>query len=301
VLNLSEKENQKRSSKMTKKKVLLNVLICLLALVFTSSLLFAGEAASQDRMIILNEAMADIQERSAVLILDRDISGKILLYDWKDSLVVKLNKAYGKRIELLLEEGEYRIVNIIAEDEYELEITLERGERLELNIEELTTPKVEYTTSPKDKSVEEQRVTILKGKTTYRFFAELGAKTTSIHGETGVLMGGNFGFTVNHVFSFGVAGYGKANFDPGLPGYGGITFAYAFSPLREVHFRITALAGSGTGRWGSIFYIFEPGIEMVLNLSRVVRIQLGLNIPLVDKEHSGLKSPMLCVSFQFGK
>lgn len=286
---------------MTKKKLLLEELVCLLALVFASSLLFAGQPASQDRMIILNEAMADIQERSAVLILDRDITGNIFLYDWKDLLVVKLNKASGKRIELLLEEGEYRIVNIIAEEAYELEIMLERGERLELDTEKFTTPEVEDTTPPREKPSEEQRMTILRGKTTYRFYAEFGTKTTSIHGETGVLMGGNFGFTVNHVFSFGVAGYGKANFDPGLPGYGGITFAYAFSPLREVHFRVTALAGSGTSGCGGIFYIFEPGVEMVLNLSKVVRIQLGLNIPLVDKEHSGLESPMLCMSFQFGK
>ena len=286
---------------MMKKKLLLNTLVCLFALIFTPSFLSAREAASQDRMIMLNEAMENIQEKSAVLILDRDITGKILLYDWKDSLVVKLSKAYGKRIELLLEEGEYRIVYFLEEDVYELEILLHRGERLELNTEELTTPELEDTTPPREKPSEEQRMTILKGKTTYRFYAELGAKTTSIHEETGVLMGGNFGFTINRIFSFGVAGYGKANFDPGLPGYGGITFAYAFSPLREIHFRITALAGSGTSNCGGIFYIFEPGIEMVLNLSRVVRIQLGLSIPLVDKEHSGLDTPMLCMSFQFGK
>jgi hypothetical protein len=301
VLNLSENEINKRSIKMAKKKVFSEVLICLLALAFASSLVFAGHDIPKEKRTILNEAMENIQEKSAVLILDRDITGKILLYDWKDSLVVKLSKAYGKRIELLLEEGEYRIVYIMEEDVYESEILLHRGERLELNTKELLTPELEDTIPPVEKPSEEQRMTILRGKSTYRFYAEFGAKTTSMYGETGVLMGGNFGFTINRVFSFGVAGYGKANFDPGLPAYGGITFAYAFSPQREVHFKVTALAGSGTGRCGDIFYIFEPGIEMVLNLSRVVRIQLGLSIPLVDKEYSGLDSPMLCMGFQFGK
>jgi hypothetical protein len=301
VLNQSENETSKRSTKMAKKKLLLDVLICLLVLLLTSRFIFAGQDIAQDTHTMLNEASADIHERSAVLVLNRDITGKILLYDCKDALVVKLSKAYGKKIELLLEEGVYRIEYIIEEDVYGLEISLERGEKLELNTEELTTPRVKYTSPPREKPAEEQRMTILKGKSAYRFYAEFAAKTTSIHGETGILMGGNFGFTVNRVFSFGVAGYGKANFDPGLPGYGGITFAYAFSPQREVHFKVTALAGSGTGRSGDIFYIFEPGIELVLNLSRIVRIQLGLAIPLVDKEYSGLDSPMFCMGFQFGK
>lgn len=276
---------------MMRKKVFLEVLICLVTSIFISSLLFAEP----------NEAISDLQKRSAVLNLNKDIKGKIMIFDQEDSLVVKLSKAPGKELELLLKEGEYRIVNVMKGEVYELGIMLERGERLELSLEEFMAPYLKDTAPQKEKFSQDRRETILRGKSTYRFFAEIGAKTTSIHGETGVLMGGNFGFTVNRIFSFGVAGYGKANFDPGLPGYGGITFAYIFSPLKETHVRVTALAGSGTGRCGGIFYIFEPGVELVLNLSRVVRIQAGLSIPFVDKKFSGLDTPMLCVSFQLGK
>jgi hypothetical protein len=114
-------------------------------------------------------------------------------------------------------------------------------------------------------------------------------------------MGGSLGVTINRVFSVGFAGYGKANFDPGLPGYGGLFFAYNFSPTKKLHFRATALAGSGTSRYGSIFYIFEPGVEGVLNVSRVVRLTFGLSVPMTDKDDTGMNNVALNVGFQFGK
>jgi hypothetical protein len=114
-------------------------------------------------------------------------------------------------------------------------------------------------------------------------------------------MGGSLGVTINHVFSVGFAGYGKANFDPGLPGYGGLFFAYNFSPNRKLHFRATALVGSGTSHFGNIFYIFEPGVEGVLNISQVVRLTFGLSMPLTDKDNTGMESASLNIGFQFGK
>ncbi|UCC39033.1 MAG: hypothetical protein JSV96_14665 [Candidatus Aminicenantes bacterium] len=272
---------------MIGKKVLLGILVFGLTTIFINSL-YSAEIMPQDR-------------KKAALILDRDISGKIFLYDWNNFLMVQINKAYGKKIELLQKEGEYKIVYVVEGDIRELEIALRKGERLELNASSFAATDHKFAAPQKEKISEERRMTILRGKTSYRFFAEIVTKTTSIHGETAVLMGGNFGFTINRTFSIGVGGYGKANFDPGLPGYGGITFAYVFSPLKEVHFRATALAGSGTARCGGIFYIFEPGVEVVLNLSRVVRIQAGVSLPIVDKEFSDLENLMLCVGFQFGK
>ena len=98
-----------------------------------------------------------------------------------------------------------------------------------------------------------------------------------------------------------VCGYGKSNFTPGLPGYGGITFAYAFSPAKKLHFRATALLASGVGRHGGIFYMFEPGAEAIVNISRIFRFQFGLSIPLVDKPNTGFEGPILNVGFQIGK
>jgi len=248
--------------------------------------------------------MTDIRKSSALLILGEDISGKVFIHDKMDMLVVELTKPSGQTVELGMEEGEYRIINIPEAQVFEFKITLQKGMNFELSKSLFVKTDLKYTTPRGDRYVRVQRETILRGKSRITLFAEINTKVTSIHKAAGVLIGTNLGLTFNNVFSVAVGGYGKANFaggGPGLPGYGGAFFAYAFSPQKKTHFRATALAGSGTSRNGNIFYIFEPGVDMIVNLSRIVRFQFGLSLPLVDSPNSGLGSPIFCVSFQFGK
>jgi hypothetical protein len=173
-----------------------------------------------------------------------------------------------------------------------------------LNADEFSKSDKKYTTPRGARSIQVQKETLLKRKSKPLLFGEFSSKTTRLNDATGLIMGAGIGLTFGHAFSFGVAGYGKSNFaggGPGLPGYGGFTFAYIFNRERTWHWRVTALAGSGTSRNGNIFYIFEPGAEIILNLSRIVRIQAGISIPLTDRENSELKSPIINVGFQFGK
>lgn len=131
---------------------------------------------------------------------------------------------------------------------------------------------VQYTTPRGRRAEQIDKHTVLQGKSTYRIFGEFSSKSTEIYGEYALLMGGSLGVTINR-----------------------------FSPTKKLHFRATALAGSGTSRYGSIFYIFEPGVEGVLNISRVVRLTFGLSVPLTDKDDTGMNNVSLNVGFQFGK
>jgi hypothetical protein len=248
--------------------------------------------------------MTDIRKSSALLILGEEISGKVFIHDKRDKLVVELTKPSGETIELGLEEGEYRIINIPEAQVFEFKVILQKGMNFELSKGQFIKTDLKYTTPRGDRYERVQRETILRGKSRITLFAELNTKVTSIHDEASVIMGANFGLTINNVFSVGVGGYGKANFagdGPGLPGYGGAFFAYAFSPQKKTHFRVTALAGSGTSKGGDIFYVFEPGVDMIVNLSKIIRFQVGLSLPLVDSPDSDLGNPLFCVSVQFGK
>jgi hypothetical protein len=245
--------------------------------------------------------MTDIRKGSVVLVLGEAIFGRIFIHDANDRLVVELTKPAGRRIELGLEEGEYRVINIPNGDVFESTITLTEKEDFVLTPAEFTETDLEYTTPRGDREQRVQKQTVLQGKSKYALFVQLDAKNTSTHGDYGLFTGGQIGVTVNQVFSIGVAGYGKSNMPPGLPAWGGVTFGYAFSPTKKLHLRATALVGSGSSSYGGVFYIFEPGIEAVLNLSRIVRVQFGLSMPLVDKTRSGLTNPMFNVSIQFGK
>jgi hypothetical protein len=154
------------------------------------------------------------------------------------------------------------------------------------------------------RAIQVQKETLIK-KSHVLFFGELNSKTMSSDKSTSLLLGAGAGLTFGNVFSVGVAGYGKSNFaggGPGLPGYGGFTFAYVFNPDKAFHWRITSLIGSGSASGTGVFYIFEPGAEIILNISRIFRIQAGISIPITDRENnSGFNSPVLNVGFQFGK
>ncbi len=245
--------------------------------------------------------MTDIRKSEVLLILSAEIQGKVFIHDGEGRLMVELTKPYGRPIELGLEKGDYRVINIPLDQVFESHITLKAGDRYELVPDSLSAVDLEYTTPRGAREQKLQRDTVLRGKTTYRPYLDLDSKSTSMYDEYALLMGACLGVTVNRIFSVGIAGYGKTNFVPGLPGFGGLFFAYTFYPERKLHFRATALAGSGTAPGGTIFYFFEPGVEAVLNLSSIVRVRAGLSLPLTDKDDTGLDNPILNVGFQFGK
>jgi hypothetical protein len=248
--------------------------------------------------------ISDIRKGSAILVLEPEISGRIFIHDSKNSLVVELTKPSGRKIELGLDEGEYRVINLLEGQVFESKIKLQNGSEFALNAEEFSKSDKKYTTPRGARSIQVQKETLLMKKSKVLLFGEFSSKTMSLNNATGLLLGVGAGLTFGNAFSFGIAGYGKSNFaggSPGLPGYGGFTFAYAFNRDKRFHWRITALAGSGTSQLGTIFYIFEPGAEFIMNLSRIVRIQAGISIPLTDRQNSGLNSLIINVGFQFGK
>lgn len=245
--------------------------------------------------------MTDVRRASVILVLGEDIFGQLFIHDWDDRLVVELTKAPGRRIELGLEEGKYRVINIPEEGVFESTFMLKEGDEYELTPSEFAVTDVEYTTPRGRREEQIEKQAVLQGKSTYRIFGGISSKSTEINGQYGLLMGGSLGMTINRVFSIGLAGYGRSNIDYGQPDYGGLFFAYDFSPARKLHFRVTALAGSGTSRLGNVFYIFEPGVEGVLNISQIVRLTFGLSFPLTDTADTGMDDAILNIGFNFGK
>lgn len=76
--------------------------------------------------------MTDIRKSSATLVLPKNITGRIFIHDHHDVLVIELNKPYGRSIQLGLDQGKYRIMNIIEGDIYETAVSLRNGESIEL-------------------------------------------------------------------------------------------------------------------------------------------------------------------------
>lgn len=248
--------------------------------------------------------ITDIRKGSAILVLEPEISGRIFIHDQKNSLVVELTKPVGRKIELGLEEGEYRVINLLEGQVFESKIKLQSGSEFIISAEDFSKFDKKYTTPRGARSIQIQKETLLKKKSKLLIYGELGSKTTSINSATGLLLGPGAGLTFGQTFSVGIAKYSKSNHAGGDPGdfnYGGFTFAYAFNREKKFHWRITALVGSGDTIGSQVFYIFEPGAEIILNLSSIVRIQAGISIPIVDSKSVGFSGPIINVAFQFGK
>lgn len=135
----------------------------------------------------------------------------------------------------------------------------------------------------------------------------LNVKGSEVYDEMSVLVGGELVFTLNHALNVGVAGYGMPsrveyndpeNFYLGTPSvemaYGGFFVEPVFFDQQVVHFTVPVLIGAG---WSALsdsryynnpeyddpfriieetgYFVFEPGINMEVNLARNVKFTLG--------------------------
>ncbi len=89
--------------------------------------------------------MTDIRKSTSVLVIRENISGRIFIHNQENVLVVEINKPFGRNIEIGLEQGKYRIMNIREGKIYESTIILPEGKRLELKIDQLKETDKIYT------------------------------------------------------------------------------------------------------------------------------------------------------------
>jgi hypothetical protein len=169
-------------------------------------------------------------------------------------------------------------------------------------------------------------------------------RATNANEEIGVLVGGRGGWIINSMFSIGGGGYGLVsnhaidNYfskdDPNYgksvyfrAGYGGVFLEYINSSNDLIHFTVNALIGGGGASYttsvsemihndearshntfeNSSFFVFEPGVTADINVTRFMRIGLGVNYRIVsglelshsgDGDFTGLSGNII---FKFGK
>jgi hypothetical protein len=154
-------------------------------------------------------------------------------------------------------------------------------------------------------------------------------KVGQINGTTGVFVGGQGGWIINHSFVLGGKGYGLANNvdiegSQNLKlefGCGGVLLEYIFSSDKLLHVGLNAMIGAGGARYvvkdytngyddvnytSSSFFVLEPGINLVLNVSSYFRIGAGATYRYVSGvEYEGLSNSNLSgatgeIVFKFG-
>jgi hypothetical protein len=271
--------------------------------------------------IVFPLSAAHTPENTAILVLNEEIFGKVTILDVNDDLVVELTKQIGRKLELGLDEGEYLIVNIPESKTFKTWVTLKEGACVELTAKNFIPEGVdarrknEQDCGPQSSEWDAQipKETLLGGETHSHFYGEVGTKSTEVYDEFAVLVGGQLGWTFNSSFSIGFAAYARAeheyeydtwdcyhDYEYRGPAYGGMAIAYIYAPKNVIHFKAGALFGAGHS-WDRHFYIFEPEIDVVFNISQIVRLSAGISYPITDKDNIGLDDIIFNVSFRFGK
>lgn len=151
-----------------------------------------------------------------------------------------------------------------------------------------------------------------------------------IIGGTGIFVGGQGGWIINHRFVIGGKGYGLVN-DVEVEGLqnlklefgcGGVMFEYIISSNKLLHLSIQSMIGAGGVRYAvkdhtkdhdevnyedDAFLILEPGLNLILNVSNNFRIGTGIayrycnGVEYENLSNSDLSGVSAQIFFKFGK
>ncbi len=179
----------------------------------------------------------------------------------------------------------------------------------------------------------QQKTLFGPGKITVGGYFSPVVRYSSVNDKSAVLVGGRGGIILNHVLSIGFGGYGLVNnIDAEFRGpfgerymefgYGGLDLEYVFKPQELVHLSIHTLIGAGgvvhsSRNWGDdfdfnretgdAFFVFEPGVNVDLNVTTFFRLSLGGTYRFVSgvnhgtTTNEGLSGASAMLSFRFGK
>ena len=158
---------------------------------------------------------------------------------------------------------------------------------------------------------------------------------STINDASAFLVGARGGWTINHVFTIGLAGYGFVNnvyidnviegqgFDL-AGGYGGLLLEATIFPRSPVHISFPVLIGAGgialideryyasyDPYWYTVdsdaYFVIEPGVELEMNMVKFMRLGLAVtyrytgDVNLINTNSDILNGFNFGLTFKFGK
>jgi len=182
-------------------------------------------------------------------------------------------------MDLGLEKGNYRVINIVNGEVRESKVKLLEGETIPLQFAQFTKSEVIDTVARGDlKRRFRTRVYNRYGRK-MNFFGAWNNKYTRAYGKTALMVGVKFGMTFHKSLSLGFAAYGNAsNYANGHPAYAGATLEYASPTIGFVNIKVGLFLGGGEEYLlERNFFIIEPELSLTLNLSRLLNVSLGVS------------------------
>ena len=170
--------------------------------------------------------------------------------------------------------------------------------------------------------------TLITGKTRLGGYLAPVIRWSAVNRQAAMLVGLEGGLIINRSFVIGAAGYGLATDVRMSPidnrridfGYGGLYLAYVANSPGLVHFALHSLIGGGGLRsranwydywsdsyYDNSFFVFEPGIDVIVNITKHMRIGIGSSYRMVRGlrfdflDNNDISGPSASLIFKFGK
>ena len=174
-----------------------------------------------------------------------------------------------------------------------------------------------------------QEKTLLSGETSNGWYGGFFTKFGPVNGGSGIYMGGQAAWMINHQIGIGGKGYGIVN-ELAVKdlqniklefGCWGALLEYHIAPLNLVHVSINSMIGAGGVRYSVIdyqyphddvdwsddgFFVFEPGINLDLHVHKNFRVGGGISYRIVngvnyaDLKNADLNGLSAEVALKFG-
>lgn len=149
--------------------------------------------------------------------------------------------------------------------------------------------------------------TIMDGEVESGYFGGPVFKVTEVNNELAFMIGGRGGWILNHKYAIGFGGYKMINEvnahaetriaynSPNLRTsfeYMGLEFVNVIYSEKLIHYTFYSLTGLGniylfgprytSSSYADIFFIFEPAINVIINIHPLIRLGIGISYRLLS-------------------
>ena len=152
----------------------------------------------------------------------------------------------------------------------------------------------------KENDKKDQMQTLFSFDSKITGYGSLDTKFTQLNSKDAVIIGGHGGVIFNSYFYFGLGAYGLVtnNRFPGdfpeeslnmYMGYTGLMMGFNIMPKKVVHFSVPLFLGAGNLELdhnnifveNSAFLVFEPGLQLEVNVVQFMKIGIGAGYRMV--------------------
>ncbi len=251
--------------------------------------------------------MTDVKKSSALLLLGKELHGKVFVWDKNKKLVLELSKITGTKIFIGLNKGLYKFINIRNDKVYMLEANLEIGKTFNLTTNLFRKVKKSFTRSRGGIPI----VTVNDFKK-ISFFAGIESRTLYILGSNNVGGMGYLGIKLKngiYISLFSLIPEKDRNFY-------GLSFNYGFNIIKKMGLDLGLKIGELSGfneynlfNSGNVTYGFNEKKYIALEIDLKIRYKLskntfllgGVSLPMSDIPHISYGMPSISFGLRWIK